>query len=192
MLPDEQLVSRRTGVWNLSYEQGNLGVLVVTNVRLVWFADKAENFNVSIPWIEMRAVALREHSVGPIMVVETSERGGGYTLGFRFADAETLQQAVREAVSCHGVYTAKPVFGVKAVTEARTQAPEQVRVSRVTDDVAVERTAGEGGNLDLLQAYFGDEVVDCDRAPELDAYLGLAVETVREGLSLDELWHVIS
>jgi hypothetical protein len=90
------------------------------------------------------------------------------------------------------VYTAKPVFGVKAVTEARTQAPEQVRVSRVTDDVAVERTAGEGGNLDLLQAYFGDEVVDCDRAPELDAYLGLAVETVREGLSLDELWHVIS
>jgi hypothetical protein len=40
-------------VWNLSSDQGNLGTFFVTNVRLVWHANLAENFNVSIPYLQM-------------------------------------------------------------------------------------------------------------------------------------------
>lgn len=36
-----------SGVWNLSSDQGNLGTFYITNVRIVWFANLAENFNVS-------------------------------------------------------------------------------------------------------------------------------------------------
>ena len=41
------------GIWNLSSEQGNLGVFVVTNIRIVWFAELAENFNVSVPYLQI-------------------------------------------------------------------------------------------------------------------------------------------
>jgi hypothetical protein len=41
------------GVWNLSTDQGNLGTFFITNVRVVWFAKLAENFNVSIPFLQM-------------------------------------------------------------------------------------------------------------------------------------------
>eukprot|EP00727_Mastigamoeba_balamuthi_P002455 m51a1_g12206 putative bardet-biedl syndrome 5 protein homolog (208) ;mRNA; f:3551-4405 len=51
--PEEQIYSKVEGVWNLSSDQGNLGSFYVTNVRLVWFANLAENFNVSIPYIQM-------------------------------------------------------------------------------------------------------------------------------------------
>jgi hypothetical protein len=40
----------------LSSEQGNLGTCFVTNVRVVWFANLAENFNVSIPYLQMVGV----------------------------------------------------------------------------------------------------------------------------------------
>ena len=40
------------GVWNLSSDQGNLGTFFITNVRLVWHANMAENFNVSIPYLQ--------------------------------------------------------------------------------------------------------------------------------------------
>lgn len=41
------------GVWNLSSDQGNLGCFFLTNIRLVWHANLAHNFNVSIPYMQM-------------------------------------------------------------------------------------------------------------------------------------------
>ncbi len=117
------------GVWNLSSDQGNLGCFFVTNVRVVWFATMAENFNVSIPYLQMvscsqlalaRTVSTRAHFLpslcilslsskcvswssfrqavlriresrfGPAMVIETSQRSGGYVLGFRIDPVEAL------------------------------------------------------------------------------------------------------
>ncbi len=53
LLPKEQVFSKINGVWNLSSEQGNLGTFIISNVRVVWFAELAENFNVSVPFIQM-------------------------------------------------------------------------------------------------------------------------------------------
>lgn len=41
------------GVWNLSSDQGNLGSFFVTNIRVVWHAQLAENFNVSMPYVQV-------------------------------------------------------------------------------------------------------------------------------------------
>ncbi len=41
------------GVWNLSSDQGNLGTFFITNIRVVWHASLAENFNVSMPYLQM-------------------------------------------------------------------------------------------------------------------------------------------
>ena len=54
LLPLEQTYSRVNGVWNLSAEQGNLGTFFISNVRVVWYANLAENFNVSIPFLQVR------------------------------------------------------------------------------------------------------------------------------------------
>jgi Bardet-Biedl syndrome 5 protein len=53
LLPQEQIYTKVPGVWNLSADQGNLGTFIISNVRLVWFADLAENFNVSIPYLQI-------------------------------------------------------------------------------------------------------------------------------------------
>ena len=54
-MPLEQIYERINGIWNLSSDQGNLGSLIITNVRIVWFAALAENFNVSIPYLRVSA-----------------------------------------------------------------------------------------------------------------------------------------
>jgi hypothetical protein len=46
-----QVFKHVQGVWNLSSDQGNLGTFYITNVRMVWHANLAENFNVSIPCV---------------------------------------------------------------------------------------------------------------------------------------------
>ena len=62
------------GVWNLSSEQGNLGTFVVTNIRLVWFANLAQNFNVSIPYLQMKTIRIRDSKFGPALVIETTTK----------------------------------------------------------------------------------------------------------------------
>jgi Bardet-Biedl syndrome 5 protein len=59
LLPQEQIYTKVPGVWNLSADQGNLGTFIITNVRLVWFADLAENFNVSIPYLQIVRLIFR-------------------------------------------------------------------------------------------------------------------------------------
>merc|ERR1719219_435260 len=56
LLPDEELLSKVNGVWNLSSEQGNLGSFFITNIRVVWHANMNESFNVSIPYLQMQTV----------------------------------------------------------------------------------------------------------------------------------------
>jgi hypothetical protein len=53
LLPQEQIFAKIGGVWNLSSEQGNLGSFFLTNVRVVWHANLATNFNVSLPFMQI-------------------------------------------------------------------------------------------------------------------------------------------
>eukprot|EP00397_Hematodinium_sp_SG-2012_P036833 GEMP01039815.1.p1 GENE.GEMP01039815.1~~GEMP01039815.1.p1 ORF type:complete len:254 (+),score=22.88 GEMP01039815.1:24-764(+) len=85
LLNREKIIERSTGIWNLSSDQGNLGVFIITTVRIVWFALLAENFNVSIPYLQIRQINVRNSKFGQALVIETSQQSGGYILTFRHA-----------------------------------------------------------------------------------------------------------
>eukprot|EP01048_Picozoa_sp_COSAG05_P009289 COSAG05_NODE_753_length_7528_cov_4.065823_3_plen_409_part_00 len=91
LLPHEQVFKHVNGVWNLSSDQGNLGTFYITNVRLVWHANLAENFNVSIPYLQMKTIRMRESKFGRALVIETVQRSGGYILGFRVDPQDKLE-----------------------------------------------------------------------------------------------------
>lgn len=57
LLPLELQCDRIDGVWNLSSEQGNLGVFILTNVRVVWHASLNPLYNVSIPYLQLKRFA---------------------------------------------------------------------------------------------------------------------------------------
>eukprot|EP00971_Amphidinium_carterae_P212549 4218056-Amphidinium_carterae.1 len=92
MLPHEQVYEKISGIWNLSSDQGNLGTFIITNVRTVWFALLAENFNVSIPYLQMKSINVRNSKFGQALVIETTASSGGYILGFRADPVEHLEE----------------------------------------------------------------------------------------------------
>ena len=91
LLPNEQMYNKVPGVWNLSSDQGNLGTFYITNVRMVWHANLAENFNVSIPYLQMKTIRMRDSKFGRALVVDTVARSGGYILGFRVDPQDKLE-----------------------------------------------------------------------------------------------------
>lgn len=187
MLPEETVYSQVPGVWNLSSDQGNLGTFFVTNVRVVWFANMAENFNVSIPYLQMKDIKLRDSKFGPALVIETSQRSGGYILGFRVDPQSKLQTIFQEITRLYEVYSRTPVFGVQFQQEmAPPQSMAELKVDRPVDDVQVV----DEGAFDALAVYFADQGRSRDREPVYSSELGLAVEKLPEGMTLDMLWKV--
>ncbi|XP_061404975.1 Bardet-Biedl syndrome 5 protein homolog isoform X2 [Lethenteron reissneri] len=188
LLPQEQVYDKINGVWNLSSDQGNLGTFFISNVRLVWHANMNDSFNVSIPYLQIRSVKIRDSKFGLALVIETSQQSGGYVLGFRIDPLEKLQEAVKEIQSLHRVYSASPIFGVQFEIEDRPQPLDEVTVENALDDVEIQQDEPS----DAFVAYFADGNKQQDRDPIFNEDLGLAVEKLRDGFTLQSLWDVVS
>jgi len=189
LLPREQMINRVAGVWNLSSDQGNLGSFFITNVRLVWHANLAENFNVSIPYLQMKQVRVRDSKFGPALVVETSPRCGGYILGFRLDPPEQLQVIFKEVTSLHATYSKSPVFGVSYSIEDTAPPLEALTESRPADDLEI---IDDEEMADGFAAYYAEGFKGADqRDIELSKELGLAIEKLPDGITAKSLWAVV-
>ncbi|XP_049783362.1 Bardet-Biedl syndrome 5 protein homolog isoform X5 [Schistocerca cancellata] len=166
---------------------GNLGTFVITNVRLVWFADMNENFNISLPYLQIAKINIRQSKFGTALVVESAESSGGYVLGFRIDPAEKRQTVYKELCSLHKVYSQNPVFGVQYTVGQQTQYQEES--SMFADDTQeIVESSDEMSNVFLT--YFADENHE-DRVPVYNQELGLAIEALKPGTTLQNLWEVI-
>ncbi|XP_048756456.1 Bardet-Biedl syndrome 5 protein homolog [Ostrea edulis] len=188
LLPQEQVYNKVNGVWNLSSDQGNLGTFFITNVRLVWHANINESFNVSIPYLQMKTVKIRDSKFGLALVVESSQQSGGYVLGFRIDPTEKLHDVVKEIQSLHRVYSACPIFGVEFESEEKIDGADDLGVDYQQDDVEIEADSSS----DAYAAYFADGNKDKDRDPVYCEELGLAIEKLRDGITLQALWDVLA
>ncbi|KAH8876005.1 Bardet-Biedl syndrome 5 protein like [Schistosoma japonicum] len=124
LLPLETLFDEVEGVWNLSSDQGNLGKLMLTSIRLVWTSIMNENFNISVPFLQIQMVATRNSKFGEALVVQTTRKAGSYLLGFRIDPPESLHNTVKQLGSLHNIYMKSPNFGI-----AISRAKDEVRLS---------------------------------------------------------------
>ncbi|XP_045111701.1 Bardet-Biedl syndrome 5 protein homolog [Portunus trituberculatus] len=188
ILPQEQIFSRVNGVWNLSSDQGNLGTFVITNVRLVWFANMNELFNISLPYLQIASVKVRESKFGMALVVESSEASGGYVLGFRIDPVEKLHEVHKEISALYTVYSQCPVFGVEFILQDKPHTDEDRLDLPEMDEEEIDESVSDAG--DVLATYLADGHHH-DLEPVYSAELGLAVEKLKDGYTLQTLWEVI-
>ncbi|XP_066149725.1 Bardet-Biedl syndrome 5 protein homolog [Euwallacea fornicatus] len=188
ILPQEQVVSNVHGVWNLSSTQGSLGTFIVTNVRFVWFADINEGFNISLPYLQLESVLIKDLKFGRTLVIKSTKRSGSFILGFKVDPEEKLTTLYKELTSLHIVFLNNPIYGVEYKWSSNEADVEQSR-DILGDLETIEDPKNEIGNT--LTAYLADEGHKKDRLPVYCKELGLAVEAIKEGYTLKKLWEVI-
>lgn len=192
LLPKEQVFSKYTGVWNLSSEQGNLGSFYITNVRIVWFANLAEGFNVSLPWTQIKNIKIKESKFGTALVLETSDFSGNYILGFKL---ENLEETYSEITALYTTYTANPIFGVECALEEVNHDIEKVTIPRVEDNIEIIDQYEMGPNLESAQYYLtaGANKLGKKKEGEIifSEEIGLAVEMPPDGMTLEKLWKIL-
>lgn len=195
ILPDEQVYTQMHGVWNLSSDQGNLGSFIITNVRLVWFADLNETFNISLPFIQIGSIKIRDSKYGAALVIQTTETAGGYVLGFRIDPGEKLHEIYKELLSLHAVFCENPNFGVKYnVSEREAEEEMQSNQFSVGDYEEIDDQQDSELNSKLhsyiVGGAFGTGSSNQQREPVYCKELGFSIEKIRDGYTLQDLWNV--
>ncbi|ESL06956.1 hypothetical protein TRSC58_05362 [Trypanosoma rangeli SC58] len=209
VLPGERLFTRLEGVTNVSEDRGVVGVFVTTNVRFVWFAQHSQNINISIPLLQLTALRLRPTKYGAALLLETSSYSKSCLLGFRVDPVERLRELFQECVSLWKAWNMRPVLGI-AVTlqELDPGAADDGGLNNVSSGtgaldgglatpVLPQPRKLDGENVvhqvqnDAFAAYYADVgQKGADRRPEYDPSIGLAVERLRTGVTLRDLWTV--
>ncbi|CAG9335328.1 unnamed protein product [Blepharisma stoltei] len=186
LLPSEQVYHKYSGVWNITTEQGNLGTMYISNIRVVWFANLAESFNVSLPHIQIKGIKKKDSQVGQALILEATKISGNHILGFR---TERIDEIFSEINRIWRVAIEAPILGIE-IAHQEVQAPaEQVRQPRVLDDIEIVEPE-YAGQQHASAAYF---VSSASASQEVifSPELGLAIEKPPNGISFEQLWRII-
>jgi len=176
LLPEEKIYSEISGVWNLSAEQGNLGSFILTSVRVIWFAESNLLFNVSLPWVQIENLKIRDSKFGLALVLISSPSSSKYTLGFRIDPEERLRDVAKQVAQLYKAHSKTADFGVhENIVEQISETVE------FDEDVEIEAV----GKIDPTFIYqsFGES-----GKPVYDPGLGLAIEELPDGVTLQSLW----
>ncbi len=192
LLPDEQILDKINGVWNLSSEQGNLGTFFITNIRVVWFANLAENFNVSIPFLQIKMITKRNSKFGVALVIETTQLSGSYVLGFRVDPEDKLQTVKDEIYKLWKVYSKNPIFGVKFDQKSKPLPLEQVKIKHQPDKVEILQNEDVDFGFNVA-SYYADVDKKQDIGVTFNPEIGLAIETIpNKNVTMKKLWNVVT
>ena len=133
---------------------------------------------------------MRESKFGMALVIESSEISGGYILGFRIDPLEKLQEIQKEIASLHKLYSATPIFGVEYETRDEQSKPEETVQHTDTVDDINEIDDNNYETHDAFAAYLA-EGPQKDREIVFCRELGVAMEKIKEGFTLESLWSVL-
>lgn len=179
----------------------------MTDKRIVWVANLNELFNLSLPYIQINSIKIRESKFGLALVLESSETSGNYVLGFRIDPADRLQKVYNALTNLFNVHKQKPDYGVEkylqreqldmldqASVEGSIDQNQEMNKLMSTEDEFVEEV--QNVNPDVIASYLTDDVeLKSNKEKEKLVYspeLGLTIEAVKEGFTLDELWNLVN
>lgn len=148
---------------------------------------------------------MRDSKYGPALVIKTAETGGSYVLGFRIDPIERLQTTYREFLILHRVYTDNPDFGVdvQAFIDRRSnyaslnkenmqQMPSDVIKSEIDEIQEIEVNSKLNSYLAAGSwSSSSDKYTKTPRNPIYCKALGFAIESIRDGYKLQDLWDVL-
>lgn len=157
MLPEEQILNKISAVSNLQSDQAVAGVLYITNVRITWFSNNIENYNLSLPWIQIKNLKPKDHvKFGKAVSIETNKQLGTNNIMFKFNGGEIFENLIKELVKFHLKYLENPLLGVdfnKLDANNQTQinnASSSINVSENKDKKSSANAINNMGSLGKL------------------------------------------
>jgi Bardet-Biedl syndrome 5 protein len=110
-LPGEEVICKISGVGSVNNDGVVLGSFFMTNIRVVWFSNSLDNFNLSLPWIQIKSCKLRElNKSGKVVAVESGKGLNANIFYFKFSDK--IETIIKDLENYHKKFIEQPTLGI--------------------------------------------------------------------------------
>ena len=215
-LPDENILNTLNGISYINNQGNYPGILIITNLRIVWLSTQYENFNLTIPWIQMSKIQSKSDSkYEKLISVTIKNYFGGNLYNFYIAKSNLFDKILDDMTKAMFYYQEDPILGVninklmiddnkankpkKDKNEIQEQHPKKVNkidehfkkvVNKYfTDEDEIDNNDFNGiSSIYLLNDYKNKQnnINDIVFSKEL----GCAIEKLPDKVTIDNLWKI--
>lgn len=189
LMEGEEIYETIPGVMNLSKDHGQLGTLWVTSLRVAWAAQLQDNYNCSVPYLQVKDTRSQQTKFGTVLVVETFSQPQRFLLGFQINPAARMDEVLKCIQNLLRSFRAQPDFGicVERITDPQIADEADMEMFDTVDEAPQQEDALPG---DGLAAYYAADPSGAGE-PVFDESIGLTVEAMPQDVTLKTLWSVL-
>jgi Bardet-Biedl syndrome 5 protein len=205
-LTGEKILNKYPSVTSLTNDQAVIGALILTNIRILWYSNNIDTFNLSLPWIQIKSIKIKELTKnGKVISVETGK--GIVSNNFNFKFSENVETILRDIENYYKESVENPIFGEdltsinknpndlnsdKSKIEKEMKEFNKVISSTIKDDFEIIDTNYFNDQANMLYYMISNQDKKNSVTDIVYSYdLGLAIEKLPENITLDSLWKII-
>jgi len=222
LLLDEEISGKYKNISFVSSDQNYFGTFITSNIRIVWFCNNVENFNLSIPWIQISSINLQENEeYGKILIIKSQKLFGGNSYPFFSNDQKVINNLINEVLSLKKIYQSNPILGIdirKLVDNNQFEKQKKNPNNEINTNSKKDNEKKKSKHDILYENLLNnmnddDEIVDNNYINETaniyllndnksdqvvlsdivyNEELGLAVQKLPENVTIDSLWKIIN
>lgn len=220
LLPDENISGTFSPVFFISQnlKEKTNGQVLIGNIRFVWIASSVDNYNLSVPWVQINTVCSQNDTkYGKVMVVETNKFFGGAKYLFGCGDPQLLEKMLDDVTKALFYYRDCPTIGIdikkffneneskKKETEEKKEINVKENKENIQnftqmvnkknedeDEIVDQNYINEMTNALTYQEGNGRNKQNAITDIVFSNELGCAVEKLPENVTIDSLWKIIN
>ena len=184
------MIHHLEGVFHVSEDEGIIGNLFLTNIRVVWHSALDALFNCSISYLEMVQIQIKDSKYGQTLVLESKGRKTMFMYGFRIDPREKLVMITKQIRNLWKLYQEKPIFGVDLEQEEedleKKQDPNSTQQILFQESEEIDIVYESQSHLKSHQSI----AIPLKDASSMvyNEYLGLAIQPTLSGQTIPQLW----
>lgn len=126
------------------------GEFFITNIRVMWFSSLTENYNCSLPWIDIRNIKLKDHQkLGKIICFETNKFFGSQSISIKAQVTNDVVEKIFEELQKNWIiYLDNPILGIWVDRDSKGKIIDKIETKAVPNsNEESSETNKEGTNF---------------------------------------------
>jgi hypothetical protein len=218
-LPDENILNTLNGISYINNQGNYPGILILTNLRIVWLSIQYENFNLTIPWIQMSKIQSKGDSkYEKLISVKIKSYFGGNLYNFYIAKTNLFDKILDDMTKAMYYYQEDPLLGVNINklmiddSKVNKQKKDNKQISQVPEQPPKKLNKIDEHFKKVVNKYFTDEdIIDNNNFNGISSIyllndyknkqnnindivfckeLGCAIEKLPDKVTIDNLWRI--
>ena len=180
-----------------NYKSSNMGTLYITNIRVIWISDKNNNYNITIPYIQISASNGENNpSFGISLKIKLTRIYNYFTVLFYAKSGKINEQFCEDFQKKMIKNLQSPILGISLMKKGEgVQDKLKAKIAKIADIVYGQEEISENNEDEQAGMVYlineGRNKQNSINDIEFSKELGIACQKLPENVTINDLWKII-